>query len=130
MVGFLLQWPTLTTLVVFPFLVMIYRRLSIAEEREVRARFGPAWDAYAAVTLRHRPAPLPNTPASQCANTQPGPGHRALESRNMTPATDDHDPSSISSWATNPTTTKQDGTDDAQATHPQRNLQGHLRTAP
>ena len=50
MVGFLLQWPTLPTLVMFPVLVIVYRRLAVSEEREVAARFGPAWSAYAAVT--------------------------------------------------------------------------------
>jgi protein-S-isoprenylcysteine O-methyltransferase Ste14 len=50
MFGFLLQWPTLVTLVMFPVLVTVYVRLARCEEREARARFGPAWDAYAAVT--------------------------------------------------------------------------------
>jgi protein-S-isoprenylcysteine O-methyltransferase Ste14 len=47
MFGFLLQWPTLATLVMFPVLVTMYVRLAHREEREVRARFGPAWDEYA-----------------------------------------------------------------------------------
>lgn len=55
MVGFLLQWPTIPTLVMFPVLVWVYRRLAIAEEGEVAARFGPAWDAYAAATPRFVP---------------------------------------------------------------------------
>jgi len=55
MVGFLLQWPTIPTLVMFPVLVWVYRRLAIAEEREVAARFGPAWAAYAAATPRFVP---------------------------------------------------------------------------
>ena len=55
MVGFLLQWPTLATLAMFPVLVLVYRRLAIAEEREVRQRFGAAWDAYAARTPRFLP---------------------------------------------------------------------------
>ena len=50
MIGFLLQWPTLITLVMFPILVVVYRRLAFSEEAEVRARFGPVWDAYAATT--------------------------------------------------------------------------------
>jgi Cu+-exporting ATPase len=50
MFGFLLQWPTLVTLVMFPVLVMTYVRLARREEREVRAEFGPVWDAYAAET--------------------------------------------------------------------------------
>ena len=50
MAGFLLQWPTLVTLVMFPVLVAVYVRLAFREEREVRAEFGPAWDRYAART--------------------------------------------------------------------------------
>lgn len=50
MVGFLLQWPTLVTLVMFPILVTVYVRLAFREEREVRAEFGPTWDRYAART--------------------------------------------------------------------------------
>ncbi len=50
MFGFLLQWPTLVTLVMFPVLVTVYVRLARREEREARARFGSAWDAYASVT--------------------------------------------------------------------------------
>lgn len=50
MIGFLLQWPTLVTLVMFPVLVLMYVRLARREEGEVRAEFGSAWDAYAART--------------------------------------------------------------------------------
>jgi protein-S-isoprenylcysteine O-methyltransferase Ste14 len=50
MVGFLLQWPTLLTLVMFPILVVTYVRLAHREERDVRAEFGAIWDAYAART--------------------------------------------------------------------------------
>jgi protein-S-isoprenylcysteine O-methyltransferase Ste14 len=63
MVGFLLQWPTIPTLVMFPILALVYRRLARAEEREVAARFGQAWVDYAAGTPafvpRRRPAPGP-----------------------------------------------------------------------
>lgn len=55
MVGFLFQWPTILTLLMFPVLAVAYGRLARAEEREVRALFGPAWDAYAAVTPRFIP---------------------------------------------------------------------------
>ncbi len=50
MFGFLLEWPTLVTLVMFPILVTVYARLARREEREARARFEPAWDSYAAAT--------------------------------------------------------------------------------
>jgi protein-S-isoprenylcysteine O-methyltransferase Ste14 len=55
MIGFLLQWPTIPTLVTFPILVLVYRRLAIAEEREVRATFGDKLDTYAAMTPRFIP---------------------------------------------------------------------------
>ena len=42
--GFLLQWPTLLTLLMFPILVVTYVRLARREEREVRAEFGAAYD--------------------------------------------------------------------------------------
>jgi len=50
MAGFLLQWPTLVTLVMFPVLVVMYVRLAHHEEREVAAEFGADWSRYAAVT--------------------------------------------------------------------------------
>lgn len=48
MFGFLLQWPTIPTLVLFPVLTYMYVRLAKREERESRERFGEAWDDYAA----------------------------------------------------------------------------------
>jgi methanethiol S-methyltransferase len=50
MFGFLLQWPTPPTLVMFPILTWAYVRLARREEAEVRAVFGPAYARYAAVT--------------------------------------------------------------------------------
>ena len=55
MVGFLLQWPTLPTLLMFPVLLFVYRKLAIHEEADVREAFGPAYDAYAADTPRFVP---------------------------------------------------------------------------
>jgi protein-S-isoprenylcysteine O-methyltransferase Ste14 len=43
MVGFLLQWPTLLTLIMFPILVTMYVLLAWREEREVQAEFGEAY---------------------------------------------------------------------------------------
>ena len=57
MVGFLLMWPTLPTLVMFPVLIWIYRRLAIREELEVAARFGVIWEEYADTTPRFLPSP-------------------------------------------------------------------------
>ena len=50
MLGFLLQWPTLLTVAMFPILVWMYVRLARQEEREVRAEFGEAYARYAAAT--------------------------------------------------------------------------------
>jgi protein-S-isoprenylcysteine O-methyltransferase Ste14 len=50
MLGFLLQWPTLPTLFMFPVLVALYVHLAHTEEAEARMQFGEAYDQYAAVT--------------------------------------------------------------------------------
>ena len=55
MAGFLLQWPTLLTLLMFPILTFAYTRLAISEEREVRAQFGTQYEQYAARTPRFIP---------------------------------------------------------------------------
>jgi methanethiol S-methyltransferase len=52
MFGFLLQWPTILTLAMFPVLVWMYVRLAMTEEREVRAEFGEDYVRYTAVTPR------------------------------------------------------------------------------
>jgi protein-S-isoprenylcysteine O-methyltransferase Ste14 len=48
--GFLLQWPTLLTLAMYPVLVVMYVRLARREEHEVEACFGDAYCAWAAAT--------------------------------------------------------------------------------
>jgi protein-S-isoprenylcysteine O-methyltransferase Ste14 len=70
MFGFLLQWPTLVTLVLFPIMVIAYMRLAKSEERESLARFGEAYRAYMARTPafipgRRRAGVLPPTTAVQ-----------------------------------------------------------------
>jgi protein-S-isoprenylcysteine O-methyltransferase Ste14 len=50
MVGFLLQWPTIPTLIMFPILVVVYVRLARHEEREVALAFGGQWEVYAEST--------------------------------------------------------------------------------
>jgi protein-S-isoprenylcysteine O-methyltransferase Ste14 len=55
MIGYLLQWPTIPTLVMFPVLMYVYARLARSEEHDIAARFGVEWDEYAART----PAFLP-----------------------------------------------------------------------
>src|SRR5579883_503295 len=55
MFGFLLQWPTLLTLVMFPILVTMYVRLAHREEREALAEFGEQYARY----MRAVPAFVP-----------------------------------------------------------------------
>jgi protein-S-isoprenylcysteine O-methyltransferase Ste14 len=47
--GFLLQWPTLVTVVMFPILVVVYASLAKREEQDMMAEFGQAYVQY-----RHR----------------------------------------------------------------------------
>jgi protein-S-isoprenylcysteine O-methyltransferase Ste14 len=64
MFGFLLQWPTIPTLVMFPILVTMYVRLTRREEAEARSEFGAAYAHYAAVTPAFVPR-LWSTPVEQ-----------------------------------------------------------------
>jgi len=55
MVSFLIQWPTLLTLLMFPILVWTYVRLALREERQVLAEFGEQYIRYAGQTPRFIP---------------------------------------------------------------------------
>ncbi len=55
MLGFLVQWPTLLTAIMFGVLVVMYMRLARQEEREVAAEFGDEYRAY----VQSRPGFLP-----------------------------------------------------------------------
>lgn len=55
MFGFLLQWPTLVTIVMFPILVFMYSRLARREEKEALAEFGDRYADY----QKHTPAFFP-----------------------------------------------------------------------
>ena len=46
MLGFLFQWPTLITLIMFPILVTMYVKLARREEREVVEEFGDDYRRY------------------------------------------------------------------------------------
>jgi protein-S-isoprenylcysteine O-methyltransferase Ste14 len=46
MLGFLLQWPTLLTLVMFPVLVFMYLRLARSEELQTLMEFGAEYERY------------------------------------------------------------------------------------
>ena len=55
MLGFLLQWPTLLTLLMIPLLVVMYVRLARMEERDALREFGDQYRAY----MQRVPAFLP-----------------------------------------------------------------------
>ncbi|MEY9180538.1 isoprenylcysteine carboxylmethyltransferase family protein [Bradyrhizobium sp. USDA 313] len=48
MFGFLVQWPTILTLAMFPVLTVMYVRLARSEEQDARTEFGDAYARYAA----------------------------------------------------------------------------------
>ncbi|MCK9530638.1 MAG: isoprenylcysteine carboxylmethyltransferase family protein [Gammaproteobacteria bacterium] len=64
MIGFLLQWPTLLTLAMFPVLTYMYVRLARTEEAAVRKEFGDEYRRYAEVT----PAFIPRRQTQRFAN--------------------------------------------------------------
>jgi protein-S-isoprenylcysteine O-methyltransferase Ste14 len=55
MFGFLLQWPTILTLAMFPVLVVMYGYLARREEEDMLGQFGPEYREYAARTPRFFP---------------------------------------------------------------------------
>jgi protein-S-isoprenylcysteine O-methyltransferase Ste14 len=46
MLGFLVQWPTILTLIMFPILVWVYKKLARREERDTLAEFGEEYSHY------------------------------------------------------------------------------------
>ena len=58
MFGFLLQWPTLPTVVMFPILVIVYIRLAMHEEKIASQEFGQEYLDYASKTPRFFPKRL------------------------------------------------------------------------
>lgn len=55
MFGFLLQWPTIVTFVMFPVLVLMYARLAKLEEKEMIKTFGKEYENY----IKKTPAFMP-----------------------------------------------------------------------
>jgi len=58
MFGFLMQWPTILTLAMFPVLLVVYWKLALSEEKAAQAEFQGEYDAYAAKTPRFIPRSL------------------------------------------------------------------------
>ena len=78
-VGFLIQWPTLPTLVLFPVLVLVYVRLARREERDMAACFGERWVAYRA----HTPMLVPGWP-KRAGEGMPGSSSGAAPAGHLT----------------------------------------------
>ena len=55
MIGFLLQWPTIITLLMFPILVWFYIRLAKKEEQDVLEKFGEQYKKYIKATPKFIP---------------------------------------------------------------------------
>ena len=72
MAGWLLQWPTIPTLLMFPILAYIYARLARTEEREVAATFPDAWLTYAARVRPYRPRRPTPQPSPSARPSEPG----------------------------------------------------------
>lgn len=62
MFGFLLQWPTILTLIMFPILLVIYLRLAKREEAQVIHEFGDEYRRYRARTPAFIPRLRPQGP--------------------------------------------------------------------
>ena len=61
MLGFLIQWPTLPTLIMFPVLITAYIRLASREETQEKQMFGELYIQYAEKTPRFIPSLYDNT---------------------------------------------------------------------
>jgi len=71
MLGFLVQWPTVLTLAMFPVLVVMYVLLARTEEREALASFGEAYRKY----MRETPAFIPRVARVLGRSTSGSYGH-------------------------------------------------------
>lgn len=61
MLGFLFQWPTIPTLIMFPILVIMYRKLALREEMDMLAEFGNKYAQY----VKQVPAFIPRFERSE-----------------------------------------------------------------
>jgi protein-S-isoprenylcysteine O-methyltransferase Ste14 len=73
MLGFLFQWPTLLTLLMFPVLVVMYVRLARREEQEALLTFGDTYAAYMARVPAFWPRLQPAAPDDTPPSGKPAP---------------------------------------------------------
>jgi len=63
---FLIQWPTLLTLIIFPFVVRMYYQLAMREERDVMEKFQDEYQDY----RRRVPAFVPTVLSAHRSRTE------------------------------------------------------------
>ncbi|GAB3551938.1 isoprenylcysteine carboxylmethyltransferase family protein [Noviherbaspirillum agri] len=66
MFGFLLQWPTLVTLIMFPILAIVYARLARREEQDAIDQFGDAYRQY----MNNVPAFIPRVSSTSASRSR------------------------------------------------------------
>lgn len=71
MLGFILMWPTLLTIAMFPILLFMYVRLARTEEKAVQAEFGNAYEAYKRTTPAFIPRLKSDAEASRLQRPMP-----------------------------------------------------------
>jgi protein-S-isoprenylcysteine O-methyltransferase Ste14 len=72
--GFLLMWPTLPTVLMAPILMAVYLRLARREDAELEERFGPAFRTYQARVPAFAPWPRPRAAVRQLGESPEGKG--------------------------------------------------------
>jgi protein-S-isoprenylcysteine O-methyltransferase Ste14 len=77
MLGFILMWPTILTVAMFPLLVIMYVRLARTEEEAVRSEFGEVYGDYMRTTpgfipkLKFRPQSTDRSFLSENSSSDP-----------------------------------------------------------
>jgi len=65
--GFMIQWPTVTTLILWPFVLRMYNRLARREEEDVMAKFPEEYRAY----MKRTPMSIPRLSAGRLVEAPP-----------------------------------------------------------
>lgn len=84
MFGFLIQWPTLPTLIMFPTLIWIYVRLAKREEKEALQSLGEVYAGYARQTPRFFPRLRKPAPYSHSEDVRQGARNEPTQEANHT----------------------------------------------
>jgi protein-S-isoprenylcysteine O-methyltransferase Ste14 len=77
-IGLLIQWPTIVTLLTWPFLLFMYGRLARREEAEMERQFGEAYRVYAGRLPRFIPRLRPAWPSEGPAGSAADPSAQPI----------------------------------------------------